>query len=152
MRGQISCPHFLCCRHGLYTLQKQYQHVLSLLWILVICPQAIRICVCPHIALLTEKKCPHLRIYFNTYKHISIHVLILVCISLCVHVPVWLVFNIWISFQKSKSDYNQTWVKDEIWVLYMLMSCRVIFMRDNMILEFRLGIRYLHPIKKLEVQ
>ena len=30
--------------------------------------------------------------------------------------PVWLGFVIWVSFEKLKSDYNQTWVKDEIGV------------------------------------
>ena len=44
---------------------------------------------------------------------------VLVC--MCMFVPVWLGFRHGVSFEKLKSYYNQTWVKDPIEVpLYII--------------------------------
>ena len=54
-----------------------------------------------------------------------------------------LVFVIWNSFEKFKSDWNQTWVKDAIGFLSMLMGVK---------LRGKLKIAYFFTSLKVEVQ
>ena len=41
-----------------------------------------------------------------------------------VYVPVWLGFPCLVFLERLKSDYNQTWVKDAIWVLSYVNEVR----------------------------